>query len=44
MNLNGTEWFVEMDWKNFEENRKLLGAVLKTQKNTCGTAAFLETL
>ena len=22
MNLNGTEWLVEMDWKNFEKDQK----------------------
>ena len=44
MNLNGTEWLVEKDWKNFEKNRKSFGTVFNIlQKNTC-ERAFLETL
>ena len=43
MNLNGTEWLVEMDWKNFEKDQKSFGTFLKIwQKNACGKAAFLE--
>ena len=43
--MNGTERFGEMDWKNFEKDWKFFGTVLKVwQKNTCGRAAFLETL
>ena len=45
MKLNGTERLVEMDWKNFEKDRKSFGTILKIwQKITCGRAAFLETL
>ena len=41
MSLNGTEWLIEMDWKNFEEDLKSFGNVFKIwQKNTCGKAAF----
>ena len=33
-----------MDWKDFEEDRKSFGTVLKTvQKITWGRVAFLET-
>ena len=36
---------LEMDWKNFEKDRKPFGTVLKIyQYNTCRLAAFLETL
>ena len=45
MNLNGTEWLVEIDWKNFAKHRKSFGTVLKLcQKTTRGRAAFSETL
>ena len=44
MKLNDTESLIEMEWKNFERERKSFGTVLKIwQKNTCGRAAFLET-
>ena len=44
MNLNGIEWPVEMEW-NFTKDRKPFDTILKIwQKNTCGRAAFLETL
>ena len=43
MNLNGTQWLVEMDLKNFEKDRKFFGTVLKIwQKNNCGRTVFLE--
>ena len=29
MNLNSTEWFAEMDWENFEKDRKSFCASLK---------------
>ena len=36
---------LEMDWKNFEKDRKSFGIVLKIwQNSTCRLAAFLETL
>ena len=36
---------LEMDWKNFEKDRKSFGIVLKMwQNNTSRLAAFLETL
>ena len=45
MNLNGTEWLAEIDWKNFEKDRKSFGAIFKLwQKNNCGRAVFLEML
>ena len=47
MNLNGTEWLVEMDWKkrSSKKDRNFFWIVLKAwQKKTCGRAAFLETL
>ena len=35
---------LEMDWKNFEKDRKSFGIVLKIwQNSTCRLAAFLET-
>ena len=44
MNLNGTEWLVEINWKNFEKNRKSFGTVFNIwQKNNC-ERAFLEIL
>ena len=43
MNLNGTEWLVEKDWKTFKKDKKNFGNVLKIwQRNTCGIAAFLK--
>ena len=44
MNLNGTDWLVEIDWKNLEKYQKCFGTALMWQKNTCGRAAYLETL
>ena len=45
INLNGTEWLVEKDWKNFERDQKVFGTVLKIwQKNTCVIAAYLGRL
>ena len=45
MNLYGTEWLVEIDWKNFDEDWKSSVTVFKKwQKNTCERAAFLGTL
>ena len=29
MNFNSTEWFAEMDWENFEKDRKSFCASLK---------------
>ena len=35
------ERLAEMDWKNFEKDRKAFGTVLKRwQKNTCGKQQF----
>ena len=34
LNLNGTEWLVEIDWKNFENDRKSFGTVLNTLRAT----------
>ena len=46
--LNTVTFFffvLEMDWKNFEKDRKSFDTVLKIwQNNTCRLAAFLETL
>ena len=45
MNLNSTKWLVEMNWKNFEEVQNFFDTVLRIwQNNSCGTAAFSETL
>ena len=45
MNLNSTKWLVEMNWKNFEEVQNFCETVLRIwQNNSCGTAAFSETL
>ena len=41
MHLNGTEWLVEMNWKNVEKDWKPFGTVLKIQQKN---AVFLETL
>ena len=43
MNLNGTEWLVEVDWKNFENDRKSFGTGLKTwQKNISLNDTFIH--
>ena len=37
LNLNGTEWLVEMDWKNFENDRRFFGTVLNTLRANATT-------
>ena len=45
MNLKGVDLLVEVDWKNFEKDKKYFSTVSKIwQKNTCERAAFLKTL
>ena len=36
MNVNGTEWLVDMYWNNLEKDQIIFGVALKTrQKKTC---------
>ena len=45
MKLDGIEWLIKMDWKNFEKDPMSFGAAYKKWwKNTCGRTACLETL